>query len=60
VVHGFWVPSLGIRETLIPGVTSQKQILLENAGRYKIACSEMCGAGHAKMTGWIHVLPKKE
>lgn len=60
VVHGFWVPRLGIRQTLIPGATLRKEVVVGEPGQFKLACSELCGAWHAKMWGWVRVLPEKD
>jgi heme/copper-type cytochrome/quinol oxidase subunit 2 len=60
VIHGFWVPSLDVRQVMIPGARLKQQLIFTKPGRFKIACSELCGVGHAKMAGWVRVLPEAE
>jgi cytochrome c oxidase subunit 2 len=60
VLHGFFVPRLGVRQSLPPGVTFEKELILTQPGQHRFACSEVCGAGHGKMMGYLIVLPREE
>ena len=60
VLHGFFVPRLGVRHTLPPGVTLEKELILTKPGNIRFACSEVCGTGHGKMMGYLIVLPREE
>jgi len=60
VIHGFWIPRLGLRQTLVPGATLEKEVAVRKRGQYKIACSELCGLGHAKMVGWLVALESED
>jgi len=60
VLHGFWIPRLGLRQTLIPRATLKKEVAVSRPGNYKIACSEICGNGHAQMVGWLTALSPED
>jgi cytochrome c oxidase subunit II len=49
VIHSFWVPRLGGKMDLIPGVTNETWIMAGQAGVYEGRCSEYCGIGHTFM-----------
>ena len=60
VLHGFFVPRLGIRTTVIPGRAIEKEAVAVKEGRFPMACSQVCGPGHGQMLGWIHVVPQAQ
>jgi len=49
VIHDFWVPRLGRKIDAIPGRRNFIWIQADQAGEYKGACAEFCGAQHAWM-----------
>ncbi|MGH2519893.1 MAG: cytochrome c oxidase subunit II, partial [Chloroflexota bacterium] len=49
VVHNFWIPVLGGKEQLIPGITNTWNFTPDRPGVYDGECSEYCGVGHAWM-----------
>ena len=49
VIHSFWVPRLGGKTDLIPGVVNETWIRAEQAGTYEGRCAEFCGVGHFEM-----------
>ena len=49
VIHSFWVPSLAGKQDLIPGRTSDIQLLPRRIGLYRGQCAEFCGVQHANM-----------
>lgn len=49
VIHGFWVPSFGIKVDAIPGFLRKTWIKIEKPGVYRGQCSELCGIGHGFM-----------
>ena len=49
VIHDWWVPRLGRKMDMIPGVTNQVWMEAQEPGTYLGACSEFCGAQHAGM-----------
>jgi cytochrome c oxidase subunit 2 len=49
VIHSFWIPSLAGKQDLIPGRTSDIQLLPRRVGLYRGQCAEFCGVQHANM-----------
>jgi cytochrome c oxidase subunit 2 len=49
VIHSFWVPKLGGKMDLIPGITNVTWIQADRPGRYRGQCGEYCGVEHARM-----------
>jgi cytochrome c oxidase subunit II len=49
VIHSFWVPRLGGKTDLIPGVVNETWIRADQAGIYEGRCAEFCGIGHFEM-----------
>lgn len=49
VIHGWWVPELGRKIEMIPGVDNFMKLKVKDEGEYWGACSELCGAEHAWM-----------
>src|SRR5207247_1959592 len=49
VIHSFWVPEFGQKQDLVPGIETKLVITPKRLGTYPIACTELCGEGHALM-----------
>jgi cytochrome c oxidase subunit 2 len=49
VIHGFWIPNLGVKRDLIPGETTSIWFQADAPGVYRGQCAEFCGHQHAKM-----------
>jgi cytochrome c oxidase subunit II len=49
VIHDWWVPELGNKMDLIPGINNYLWLDINKPGEYIGACSEFCGAQHAWM-----------
>jgi cytochrome c oxidase subunit 2 len=49
VIHSFWVPNLAGKQDLIPGRTTDIQLLPRKTGLYRGQCAEFCGIQHANM-----------
>jgi cytochrome c oxidase subunit II len=53
VIHGWMVPSLGVKQDAIPGFVRDTWFRAEKVGDYHGQCVELCGKEHAYMP--IHV-----
>ena len=53
VIHAFYVPSLGVQETAIPGFVRDAWFRADKVGSYYGQCSQLCGKEHSYMP--IHV-----
>lgn len=49
VIHSFWVPRLGGKMDVIPGVRNVTWIQADQPGVYRGECGEYCGLQHARM-----------
>ena len=49
VIHDWWVPSLGGKMDMIPGINNFLWVTITKPGIYEGACSEFCGQQHAWM-----------
>lgn len=55
VIHSFFLPQLRIKQDAVPGLTIPVWFDSDRAGRYELACAELCGWGHYKMRGTVTV-----
>ena len=60
VVHSWWVPELGRKLDMIPGVQNYMWMYADKEGEYLGTCSEFCGAQHARMRIRITALNPKD
>jgi len=58
VLHAFFVPVFRLKQDALPGMTIPVWFNATEVGSYDLICAELCGWGHYKMAGRIHVLPK--
>ena len=49
VIHDWWVPALGGKMDMIPGMDNYLWLTIDKPGIYEGACSEFCGQQHAWM-----------
>ncbi|NOT30374.1 MAG: cytochrome c oxidase subunit II [Planctomycetes bacterium] len=60
VLHSFFVPVFRLKQDAVPGMEIPVWFEATQPGDYDLICAELCGWGHYKMAGRIHVLPKDE
>ncbi|NHV97949.1 MAG: hypothetical protein HA494_09245 [Thaumarchaeota archaeon] len=51
VTHGFYIPELGVNETVSYGEEKIIHIVADKVGKFKIRCSVTCGPLHPFMVG---------
>jgi heme/copper-type cytochrome/quinol oxidase subunit 2 len=49
VIHGWAVPSLGIKIDACPGRSNEINFSIDRPGIYYGQCSELCGVNHGQM-----------
>ncbi len=49
VIHDFWMPQLGRKMDMVPGMTNQTWFAADRPGTYYGRCAEYCGQEHAWM-----------
>lgn len=60
VLHSFFIPNFRLKQDAVPGMDIPVWFEAQKTGDYDLICAELCGWGHYKMAGKIHVLPKDE
>ena len=56
VIHSFWIPQMGQKQDLVPGITTTIVVTPTRTGRFTLICTELCGLGHATMRAPVRVL----
>jgi len=59
VIHGFFVPGLGIQIDALPGRVTNLWFKAK-AGYYKGQCTQLCGANHSQMLIEVQVVPEDQ
>ncbi|MHB1943201.1 MAG: cytochrome c oxidase subunit II [Acidiferrobacteraceae bacterium] len=49
VLHSWWVPAFGIKQTAVPGFLRSTWVNIDKPGIYRGQCASLCGIGHAFM-----------
>lgn len=57
VIHSIWIPEMGQKQDVVPGVTTEIVITPTRTGRFTLICTELCGLGHSTMRAPVRVLP---
>jgi cytochrome c oxidase subunit 2 len=60
VLHSFFVPVFRLKQDAVPGMEIPVWFEATEPGDYDLICAELCGWGHYKMAGKVHVLPPDE
>lgn len=60
VLHSFFLPNLRVKQDVVPGMKQHVWFKAVEDGEYDIVCAELCGWGHYKMKGRIHIQTRKE
>jgi len=60
VIHAFYVPSLGIQESALPGFVRDTWFRAEKIGTYYGQCSQLCGKEHSYMPIQVKVVSQDD
>jgi cytochrome c oxidase subunit 2 len=60
VIHAFFVPSLGIQESALPGFVHSTWFRADKIGTYYGQCSQLCGKEHAYMPIQVKVVSQAD
>ena len=60
VLHGFYLPSLGVQKYAIPGTNQVSWTLIEKPGTYFGQCNQICGLNHDAMPIEIKAVPLQD
>ena len=56
VIHSFYIPSMRIKQDVVPGRYTALWFNAEKTGDYQVFCTEYCGTAHSNMLAKIHVV----
>ena len=60
VIHSFFIPAFRLKQDVVPGRFATEWFQPTRTGTYRFYCSEYCGMDHAKMEGFVYVMPPDE
>ncbi|MGL6280676.1 MAG: cytochrome c oxidase subunit II [Gaiella sp.] len=60
VIHSFWVPEMGQKMDLVPGIVTEIVVTPTRTGSFSLVCTELCGLGHATMRAPVRVVKQAE
>lgn len=60
VIHSFYVPSMRIKQDVIPGTYTTLWFNSEKLGEFQVFCTEFCGTAHSNMLAKLKVVPVEE
>ena len=60
VIHAFYVPSLGVQETALPGFVRDTWFRADKVGDFYGQCTQLCGKEHSYMPIHVKVLSKQD
>jgi cytochrome c oxidase subunit II len=60
VIHSLKIIAMRVCQDAIPGLRIPCWFVPTQTGRYQINCAQLCGSGHAAMTGGFLVVQKQE
>lgn len=55
VIHSFYIPTVRLKQDIMPGRTTKVWFNATVPGRYEIPCAQLCGFGHYTMRGFLVV-----
>ncbi len=60
VIHSFWIPEMGQKQDLVPGIETSFVLTPTRKGTFTLICTELCGLGHATMRAAVRVVSPSE
>jgi cytochrome c oxidase subunit 2 len=60
VIHSFYIPSMRIKQDVVPGKYSALWFEAEKTGDYHVFCTEYCGAAHSSMLARMKVVSSED
>lgn len=60
VIHSFWIPEMGQKQDLVPGIDTSIVITPTRTGTFALVCTELCGLGHSTMRASVEVVSQED
>jgi cytochrome c oxidase subunit 2 len=59
VIHSFTLNTMRVKQDAVPGMTARVWFTPTMTGDWEISCSQLCGLGHYRMRGELHVVTQE-
>ncbi len=60
VIHSFYLPYMRVKHDTIPGQEIPVSFMPVQTGKSEIGCAQLCGLGHYRMRGFLHIQTQAE
>lgn len=60
VIHGLWIPSLRVKQDVVPGRYSHLWFQADTPGKYNVLCTQYCGDDHSNMLSTLVVHTRED
>lgn len=60
VIHSYWIPALAGKQDVVPGRTTELNLMANEPGKFIGMCTEYCGLSHANMRQYATALTPAE
>lgn len=60
VIHSFYIPSMRIKQDVVPGRYTALTFVAEKLGDYQVFCTEYCGTSHSAMLAKMKVVSQED
>lgn len=60
VIHSFYIPSMRIKQDVVPGRYTALTFNSDKLGDFQVFCTEYCGSAHSAMLAKLHVVSQED
>jgi cytochrome c oxidase subunit II len=60
VIHSWWVPAISGKTDAVPGYDNFSWLKIDQPGKWRGECAELCGQGHASMQIIVQAMDKSD
>ena len=60
VIHSWWVPAISGKTDAVPGYDNFSWLKIDQVGKWRGECAELCGAGHGTMQIIVQAMDQKD
>jgi cytochrome c oxidase subunit 2 len=60
VIHSWWVPAISGKTDAVPGYDNFSWLKIDQTGKWRGECAELCGSGHASMQIVVQAMDRSD
>lgn len=60
VIHCFGIPTMRLKQDVLPGLNIPTWFEPTKEGTFEIMCAQLCGVGHYRMRGFVNVMSQND